>query len=615
MGLVVKSITISGFISYGPDPVTLMLDGAGAVAIVGDNGAGKSTLISKALTWSLYGKCPPERMGSSTRALSGRAIIGTGQKVAWVETVLQDNVGRVWVVRRQRAKSGSDSIDLWLDGVEQEAADQTTIDSVIGADYETFCRTVVRGQSDPWSFAEATDKRKREILDSISGGAALERAWERAKGELSQSDVSVRDADRKVEDLSARLSSLDAQAVFARLATWDIEHKQKLSAIRSDIKALKKAEKLAVAHDSKIDDNQVLLDEIQSREPALDRKPYREAIEQGEADYRKAYAAWEHCKREYEKLSALSLGDPCPTCQQPVGPIVVNKVGEASKALDASSVHVGIVQGEVSGYKKTLTDAEGWLSSEHRSWQQEIEAVPVESQQAPAAKRETQAAIQRLSDLEGVVNPHKSAYEREFASEQSVRKELAVAKALVECAKWRSDAARAWVEALGPKGARAHMAESALSAIESAANRWLTVLSDRRLSIEFPATREVKGAVRDDIKTIVRIDDNGKETVRDLLSFSGGERRRINLAVDLGVAAACTGGGLALSLLVLDEEVFSGMDEHGKAAVVLALQEAGVSDVVVIDHDPRLSSTLPRTVIVSRGGPNSYSKIREVNNE
>ena len=127
------------------------------------------------------------------------------------------------------------------------------------------------------------------------------------------------------------------------------------------------------------------------------------------------------------------------------------------------------------------------------------------------------------------------------------------------------------------------------------------------MSVEFPPTREVKGRVKEEIKTVVHIDGE----TRDLLSFSGGERRRVNLAVDLGVAAACGGGGLSISLLVLDEEVFSGMDEHGKSAVVQALHGAGVADVVIIDHDPRLSSTLPRTIEVRRDA-DGFSVLEEL---
>ena len=66
-----------------------------------------------------------------------------------------------------------------------------------------------------------------------------------------------------------------------------------------------------------------------------------------------------------------------------------------------------------------------------------------------------------------------------------------------------------------------------------------------------------------------------------------------------------------MSLLVLDEEVFSGLDEAGKSGVVTALHHAGVDDVVVIDHDPRLSGVLPRTVRVYLG-PDGYSRTEEV---
>ena len=156
------------------------------------------------------------------------------------------------------------------------------------------------------------------------------------------------------------------------------------------------------------------------------------------------------------------------------------------------------------------------------------------------------------------------------------------------------------------------MAAAALLTSEAAANQWLATLSDKGMSIDFPATKEVKGHIKEEIQTIVKSIEKGKEVERDLLTYSGGERRRINLAVDLGVAAAFTrGSGLALSLLVLDEEVFSGLDEGGKAAVVTALHGAGIADIVIIDHDPRLSSVLDRTLEVVRDS-DEHSIIREI---
>ena len=109
--------------------------------------------------------------------------------------------------------------------------------------------------------------------------------------------------------------------------------------------------------------------------------------------------------------------------------------------------------------------------------------------------------------------------------------------------------------------------------------------------------------MKEEINVIVTLEG----TERDLMSLSGGEKRRVNLAVDMGIAAVfARGGSLALSLLVLDEEVFSGMDEQGKQAVAQALHRAGVADVLVIDHDDRLVGVLPRTIKVERDENGSH---------
>ena len=609
---VLEYISVSGFGSYGSKSQTLTLNGQGPVAIIGDNGAGKSTLVSKALTWCLYGKCPPERMGSGTRAISGKAVVGSDQNEAVVEIrIIDDNNSLDWKVRRERRLTGADSVTVYDHGTPLEDATQTMIDGIIGADYDTWCRTVVRGQGDPWSFAEATDARKRAILDAISGASELEEAFDRAKVQRSSAMKAYEIAERRVDDIKARLDRIDASETEWKLKAWEDRKGVQIAEIEVEIKGL---------HDllaEKIDSDAILSGSLKKRaslesaEPELDRKPYQDAVSAAEKFYRESYAQFRAAEAEANKLSGLTLGDPCPTCDQAIGPIVVKKLGAATAKRNTLKAEAEGAEAEVQNCQKIMRDADGWLVSARREWQDDLRALPTGSEEAPAVQRELDQAARRLKDLISVENPFQSRFESEIESIGKLRHELRVTQAVAQHAKWTLNAAQSWLEALGPKGARAHMAEAALASIEVSANRWLSVLSDRGLAVEFPSTREVKGKLREEIKTIVHIDDNGVSQQRDLLTFSGGERKRVNLAVDLGVASACGGGGLSLSLLVLDEEVFSGMDESGKAAVVAALHNAGVADVVMIDHDPRLSSALPRTIMVSRDSK-GHSTLEEI---
>ena len=597
---VVGTITLSGFGSYGPKPQTLTLGGQGPVAIVGDNGVGKSTAVSKGLTWCLYGKCPPERMGSGTRAIAGRAVVGTGQKKAVVTVTIQTET-TTFTIKRERARTGSDVIEVQRDGVAQSEATQTTIDSIVGADYDTFCRTVVRGQGDPWSFAEATDARKREILDAISGAEALEAAWIVAKQKRVEAEASVKSSERTESGIEGELQRIDTGATLAQLTAWDADMAIKSDAANAEVAELRKQLAVARSADEELGDNREKRANLLNAKPVLDLEPYKTAIEDSGRYYREAFALAQTATRDAKRLGSLAIGDPCPTCEQPIGDIVMTKLVEATAEQSKRQTKAATAAAEEKNCKTIKAQAEEWLDTEVSEWQRAVLEVPHQTPQAPALEREIKQADRRLADMAAVANPYQSRVEGELKRESELKRELRIASTAVQRARWVVEAATAWQDALGPKGARAHMAEAALAAVEAAANRWLAVLSERGLTVEFPPTREVKGRVKEEIKTVVHIEDNGEHTTRDLLTFSGGERRRINLAVDLGVAAACGGGGLSLSLLVLDEEVFSGMDDSGKAAVVSALHEAGVSDVVIIDHDPRLSATLPRTIKVTRG--------------
>ena len=593
----ISEVKLSGFGSYGPKPQTLTLHGQGPVAIVGDNGAGKSTAASKGLTWALYGKCPPERMGSGTRALTGRAVVGNGQKRAMVAVSLIDFAGVHYEVKRERGRSGSDVLTLTRAGALVEGASQGDIDALIGADYDTWCRTVVRGQGDPWSFAEATDKRKREILDVISGAAKLEESEAVAKAKRVEAEAAHRRSETEAGSIQRQIDKIDLTRTQTQHAEWETRQRSKLDEVAREISVLQAAVAEARKRDEAIGDNRAEHDRIHKSAPVLDLQPYTDAVADADHEYSLAFAEFTALEDRRSRIASLALGDPCPTCTQPVGPEVAATLVKVVNARNAAETEADGARKHKAECLAAQSGAVDWLSDETKVWQKSVADLPNLTPEAPAIDRELKHAERRSADLRTVVNPYTTRLESEKMNLDRLERDLRLAREHESAARWVVEAATAWETALGSKGARAHMAEATIATIEAAANRWLSVLSDRSIEVEFPPTREVKGRVKEEIKTIVHIDGE----TRDLLSFSGGERRRVNLAVDLGVAAACAGGGgLAVSLLVLDEEVFSGLDEHGKAAVVHALHGAGVGDVVIIDHDPRLSSTLPRTIKVTR---------------
>ena len=607
MGLTLESIELSGFGSYGADKQTMTFGGQGPVAIVGENGAGKSTAVSKSLTWCLYGKCAPERMGSGMRTISGKAVLNPEVGKAEVKVTLSDGA-TAYSITRIRTPKGGDKVEITEtksgETSEMEPT-EATIESIVGADWYVFTRTVVRGQGDLWSFAEATDKAKRELLDVVSGAFVLEAAESRASTARKLADRRGEQAGLLADQAQNRLASKNPASTRTKQEAWESENEGRLTQARQDLEAATSDESAAKAEVTEAREKVAKYDALVADKPFVDMTPYTDAVRDARERKLTADRAVAVARAAYDAVAGLKVGSDCGTCGQTVradAPIV-SRQADAEEAL-AQAMKAGEEPTKFAQEcQASQQEAQDWLAYETEQWQDAVKdlgAVPRD--RSADATRYRALAASKVETLERAKNPFTLALQREVKEVYELTKTISGYRAIQEAALREATIADTWAQALGAKGARAHMAEAALQAIEAEANEWLTVLSDGTLTVEFPATREVKGSTKEDIKTVITSKAcDGTMESRDLLTYSGGERRRINLAVDLGVASVFSKGGLALSLLVLDEEVFSGMDEAGKAGVVYALHGAGIADVVIIDHDPRLSSTLPRTLKVKRG--------------
>jgi DNA repair exonuclease SbcCD ATPase subunit len=612
MGLVVADITVENFGSYGPAQ-TLTLGGQGPVAITGENGAGKSTIVSKALTWCLYGKTAPERMGGGMKVLRGDSVIAKGEsQVSSIVRFEDKDTGTIYRIQRTKIRGKTDELKIdRIDsaGTQEVDPSQEAIEGIVGASWEVWTRTVVRGQGDLWAFCEATDTKKREVLDAVSGGDTLNEAHSRAVVKRKEAASKTNDLQRRLIDCDRRLS--DSKTRMSSLQTdhdrWESEREPELVSMRADVKAAENGvvdakaadEEACSAREEAVDQKPI---------PEVDMEPYREAVGEGEKILREATRAFDEATSKVKSLSGLKVGEGCPTCGQKVcedAPIIDQLTAAKEQAVAVSPA----MQEAKQFYDDAISSRDGaeeWLSEEVERWRGEVSAAPMaKAERTPMAELALKAVKQRLEASERSDNPYKVALSEARLKNRTHVVEGVMVRNLLMASEKELEKAESWEEALHPRGARAAMASSALAAIEHGANEWLTVLSDNRMGVEFPEDTK-----REKIGTKVLMGG----VARDLLTYSGGERRRVNMAVDLGVSSAFSKGGLSVSLLVLDEEVFSGMDEAGKSAVVHALHGAGVADVVVVDHDPRLSAVLPRTIEVVRGS-NGFSEIKENRND
>lgn len=617
--LIAQSVKARDFLSYAAEQ-ELLLGGRGPMAIVGPNGAGKSTIASKAVTWCLYGQTSPERMGGGTHKLKGKGVLRDGATECCVEVILtaDDDLHDSWLIRRSRKKAGSDVLAVYTSQagaawVHVPEFDQEAIEVLLGANAETFVRTVVRGQNDPWSFAEATDGKKREILDSVSGSKVLDIAHHKAKTIKQAKQALCERLLRQIEDLGRRLTAMRVDSLEAEVQSWETSREGRKREAEAAVQQAHEHFEHAKRLDAETHAMAQRRAEVESQRPAVDWEPYDQAIQHATAQH--AQTMTRHRELDKQRMYAQELLDQgnCPTCGQHVR--ADSHVGQQATAATAELAQMEGAGAAMFAHLQTCqqrkTDAQAWLTAEELRWQGALDATPAPpgEPQTPQAQQYLTTAQKGLGEVQAAENPWTHALAQEKAGKLTLDREVAICSEQLESAQKDLSCAQGWEDTLAPKGARAHLAESALAGIEIEANKWLSVLSAGKMTVQFPSTKTTgKGVVREEIAVVVR--HNGQE--RPLLAFSGGEKRRINLAVDLGVAAVFSrGGGLSLSLLVLDEENLSGLDAQGKGAVATALHHMGVADIVLIDHDPSAVGALNRTVLVERGA-DGWSQVREV---
>ena len=219
-------------------------------------------------------------------------------------------------------------------------------------------------------------------------------------------------------------------------------------------------------------------------------------------------------------------------------------------------------------------------------------------QSAQGQQEVTEARIQALTDA---VDP--SAGKLEMAQHELDR--IATRRGLIreaqEDAERRSLIAGWWVQGFGPKGLKAQIIEGVLADLEGLVNEWLAILTDGTIRVEIAGQRKLaSGGESDEISLTV----HGADFARPYRQWSGGERRRVSTAINIGFADfVARRAGVRHNFLVLDE-VLANLDATGRdrARTLLGKLAGSFSSVFVIEHDTDLKGLFENVLTVERRG-------------
>ena len=225
---------------------------------------------------------------------------------------------------------------------------------------------------------------------------------------------------------------------------------------------------------------------------------------------------------------------------------------------------------------------------------------------AAIAQHEQQIAAKRAEQ-----NPWTAEVVRLQAKQQAEQEKLAALIRERDTADHASKVQKELETHLGRNGVQNFILEAALQDLQSRAQRYLDELSDGYLRLALSATSKTQAGKQTeklDRKVLLRRAD-GTYVERKLKQLSGGERRRIIIAVTLAFAEFCAARTGLHSELVAFDEVFQHLDGAGRLAINKIVRGLRYRTVLVITHDQDLASQFDHVDIVTKRGDRSTVQV------
>ena len=520
-------LELVSFMSH--DSTVVDLPDRGVVLVTGPNGSGKSALVESVAT-ALWGKgLRGSRWSPWHAGQPGRVRLQHGALT----------VERSWDGKSKSLRwSSTDAFDTTMKA-------QAGLDAAVGS-FEVWRRTCVFSSSDAAHFTLASDVERKTLLEQLLGLAWFDAAHKLCLADLKHAYSASGSAKRESE-----LAATRAQALAEGLKR--LEEQRAAEAPAGDVGTLRLDRTKYQQHERDVgQESAALLTTINELTFKL-----------GELRARDRIAG--------ERLERVTSNEVCPTCEQPISRVLVDRLARELKQAGEARVEA-----------EQLTKIESErLQAEVRELEQEARGL-----------RDLAAGVSmRIQAIESARTRVETLDRNLKATGQEIAKSASKLAELLDREKKLSvDVAEleACERVLNARGVRSQVVGGTLAAISARANAWLSRLgSDLSLELK-PYTERKSGAVADAIS--LTLEGAGGEA--GYPGASAGERRRVDVSLLLSLAelAGAASAETPWRSPVFFDEVFDSLDGDGREAVgELVRDVARDRCVVVVTHDESLA--------------------------
>ena len=468
--------------------------------------------------------------------------------------------------------------------------------SKIGITKELYGCTVVHAQGSMFNFVNETDKGQKEILGLIKN-VDFTKALKKTREAIAKAKTKASETDAKCCSLQRRLESNSLESLKEKKDSFKKD-------IESDIEEiLKRVEKFSK-------DIEDLEQGYEEAPKPIDNKDESLAIKNEIKTFGSKLAKVEiKYSTLAKRIKESDVEIECPTCHRPY-----DEAHESPNTdeMEASLNKLKLLKRKYTKKIDALEEKKGLLESEERKRSAKIMAVLNSNKHIEYTVEANRSKIQNCNDnikaLKTRKNPYLELIKEEKQKLKETKQEIKELDKLLSKYEDIITYLVFWEKAFSDNGVKSFIFDSIVSGLTDKANNNLNILSDGELAIEFTAQTKLKdGSLREKFDCLIHIDDY---TV-PFSSYSGGEKTRISIAVDLALESLmCEHYGTEFNFLVMDEQDIY-MDDKGRASYMRMLRKISQDKrVFVVSHDAELKSEFDNVIRVERSATGK-SKAKE----
>jgi DNA repair exonuclease SbcCD ATPase subunit len=660
-----KYAAAQNFLCFGPEGIEIEFNDYSNIILIkgsnldikdaddkaSSNGAGKSS-IPEIIVYTLFGKTikHPKKI-THKDVINNQIGKNLKTEVRWgdfrvVRTRKPDSL-RIWEDKNHK---WADDSEITLGGI---PATQKLLEEKIGLNYETFVNVLVFTDNNAGSFLECDASDKRQIVENLLSLDKYRNYAEKAKELKKEKKDLIKSSLYEFDTLSAQLEQLEnrAKAVSNQEKDWEKQKKEEIEELKIKIKDLKtnlsstnEGQELSVYLEAQkeienlnseigeVEQNQLKIEEaLDLAKTKLDEKNRSKnslniKIDNLENKIEKLNSQSNDCNKEISKFED-NKGSKCKFCLGEISEEnykkyvleIKNKIKEIEQNVvdaekDKKEINDQVVDLEknINKLNKIISTARsGFEDNSKKLVQKKKKVQELNKIQKPNNKNLSHQIIEeKINNInEQILNKNQELLNSPFIKIiESINEDIKNNKKIVKEKKLELESLEKdlpyydfWTVAFSDSGIRKFVIDGIIPALNSRIAYWLQFLIDGKIKLEFNNELEEK---------IERNPSDGDPFVYH--AMSGGERRRLNLAVSQAFAYVMSlNSGVYPSLVFLDE-VTTNIDPIGVYGVYNMITELSKDrKVFITTHDQNLLDLLEGCELIKLEKKSGFTKIKK----